>query len=69
MNKRLIIIALGIVKLFYFKFLFKNIIGAKKQSSCCKNLNKVREMGLIIPDNFTRYNKEPATKKVANNTK
>ena len=53
--------------ILFLNFLFKNIIGAKSKVAA-KNLNKVREMGLIIPDNLTNKIKEPATKKVDNNT-
>jgi hypothetical protein len=67
-KKRLIIIAFGILEsIFFLNFLFKNIIGAKKMLAT-KNLNKVREIESITPDNFADAIKEPATRKVANNT-
>ena len=48
--------------------MLNKIIGIKKITAK-KNLKRVREIGLIIPDNFADAINEPDTKKVARSTK
>ena len=60
--------ARGIVEIiFSLSFLFKRITGAKNKEAK-KNLNKVSEIESITPESLEEAIKEPATKKVANNT-